>query len=469
MPTPAEDFQFPPEYYEDEDIDDLPNYAAAISSPRRANFGPSSRETHAAPGTLRPIVDDTNHDFFYKSKHFSMTFANQPPTGPRPIYGRGAALQGVLTIFKPSDVTSVFLKFEAKMFYAVDTYLGAEENDVSLLEETLKVFPKKEITSPSRSPTRLFFRGSTSIQQSDETCPHELPFTLPVPSSYSHEGTFYLLPPTYSVRKLYKGITVRVRYEFKVIIARKSTILDRTASVAIPILYAPRSQPSMPIRNALPDDWKVFTVRSDNSLPNDVVVQAFLTLPGSQVYPVDTKIPFYLQLWSTSPSTLAMYVQEPPSTTGNARTGVESETAHIEIKVLRSFRLNMLSQPNVKIKRALAIADIWRCGDELQPAVQGAIQLAQADTTAFSVQNGNACMSWQGEFIVPGDAPLWGDCTGFLAPNVFIRDLIVLRIIPPKLKDHPLKRIEYFIPVRFTTDPYMDRPVHGMDIVQSQI
>lgn len=92
------------------------------------------------------------------------------------------------------------------MFHAVDTILGAEENDIPLLEETCKVFPKKEITSPSRSPTRLFSRGFTSIEQSNETCPHELPFILPIPSSYSHEGTSYLLPPTYSVRrKLYKG------------------------------------------------------------------------------------------------------------------------------------------------------------------------------------------------------------------------------------------------------------------------
>lgn len=115
-----------------------------------------------------------------------------------------------------------------------------------------------------------------------------------------------------------------------------------------------------------------------------------------------------------------MYVQEPPPT-GNVQAGRNSETAHIEIKVLRSFRLDVLSQPSVKINRALAIADIWRCGDEFQPAVQIAIQLAQAGTTAFSVRNGNACMSWQGEFIVSGDGALWGDCAGFLAPKVFIR------------------------------------------------
>lgn len=231
MQASTDDSQSPPEYEEEDigDIDDLPNYAVAVSSPRYANFSStsSSSETHATPGTLRLRVDDANNVFSLKTKHFSLTFANQPSTGPRPIYGRSAALQGVLTVFKPGDVASIFLKvcssfktntntcplplwfliqFEARMFHAVDTPIGAGENDISLFEETLKVFPKKEIASHStRSPTRLFSRGFTSIQQSNETCPHELPFTLPIPSSYLHGGTSYLLPPTYSVRILYKG------------------------------------------------------------------------------------------------------------------------------------------------------------------------------------------------------------------------------------------------------------------------
>lgn len=123
MQASADELQSPPEYEEENigDVDGLPNYAVAVSSPRYANFSPSSPETHAPPATLRPRVNDTNNDFFLKTKHFSLTFANQPFTGPRPIYGRSAALQGVLTIFKPGDVASIFLKVCSSFQYKYKT------------------------------------------------------------------------------------------------------------------------------------------------------------------------------------------------------------------------------------------------------------------------------------------------------------------------------------------------------------
>lgn len=117
-----------------------------------------------------------------------------------------------------------------------------------------------------------------------------------------------------------------------------------------------------------------------------------------------------------------MYTQVPP-TLGHSQTGNDLGTAQIEVVVLRNIKVEML-QHTLKFYQTLATANIRRCEREFRPTVRRAIGLAQASkgwNRTLSVQNGNGCMSWEGEVTVSGDGPLWGDCAGFVAPNVFVR------------------------------------------------
>lgn len=93
------------------------------------------------------------------------------------------------------------------MFYSIDTETNTGENDNSLFEQNLKIFPQSDTTTVGQTSTAatrrqsnfFFARGSTSVQQSNEVCPQELSFSLRIPFSYSCDGTSYFPPPTYSI------------------------------------------------------------------------------------------------------------------------------------------------------------------------------------------------------------------------------------------------------------------------------
>lgn len=213
-------------------------------------------------------------------------------------------------------------------------------------------------------------------------------------------------------------------------------------SASFPITYLPRSRPTKPITDNSPEDWRVFSAQSGvrkGFSSNIDVVQAFvsfryrirlltnlpynpqLALPCCQVYPINTRIRFYLELWSLSPSTLAMYTQVPPALGHSKGQSSSSETARVDVAALRNLKVEML-QRTLKFSQTLATANIRLHENELRPTVRTAIDRAQAaGRTAFSTRNGNACMCWEGEIMVSGDEPLWGGCSGFLAPNVFVR------------------------------------------------
>lgn len=221
--------------------------------------------------------------------------------------------------------------------------------------------------------------------------------------------------------------------------------IEKVFSASFPITYLPRSRPTKPMTDNSPEDWRVFSAQSGvrkGFSSNIDVVQAFvsfryrirlltdlpynamkqLAIPCCQIYPINTRIPFYLELWSLSPSTLAMYTQVPPAL-GHSRgqSGSSSETARIDVAALRNLKVEML-QRTLKFSQTLATANIRQRENELRPTVRTAIDRAQATgRTAFSTRNGNACMCWEGEIMVSGDEPLWGGCSGFLAPNVFVR------------------------------------------------
>ncbi|GJJ11425.1 hypothetical protein Clacol_005658 [Clathrus columnatus] len=461
--------------YESEDRHDddrLPTYTPAPPTPGyTASPRPNEARINLATATRQSRTDDLNHVFVERTKHFSLTFTNQPASCARPTYGRGTAIQGLINIFKTDDVASVVVKFEARMFYSISTETGSGENDISLIEENLKVFPQVTTLNPaspsnSRRHSNFFSRVPQPLS---EACPPELSFSLRIPFSYSYDGSSYLLPPTYSADVNFRdGASVKIRYSFKVTIGRKGPLVDRKTSIVIPIIYAPRSRPSKPIMDIFPEDWSVYYSESGvrkGFSSNIDVVQAFLALPHSQIYPIDTRIQFYLQLWSISPSTLAMYAQEPP-TLGRSQTESNPRAVRVELVVLRSIKVDML-QRTLKFYQTLASASIRRYEHELPPTVRTAMERVQASrglAGPLSVQNGNGCMSWEGQFTISKDEPLWGGCAGFLAPNVFVRDLIALRVIPPNYKDYPLKRIEQFIPIRLTTDPYGEELIHGMEI-----
>lgn len=199
------------------------------SSPSAPIPGPSSHRGRGHCG-----------QYVYNSDHFEVNLGSSPWGTLYSAYGREGTIKGVLNITKKfAHVSHVTVKFR-----------GDVVNRVS--EHVLVAVPavgKRPLVS--RSVCVFSSTSGTTLEK------QKLDFSIPIPEHM--DGEDVPLPPSASA--FHPGVVSDVEYTIQVHIVRKA--LWRHESIAIPILYLPKSRPSVP---PVPDNLFLITSLLDPRL-----------------------------------------------------------------------------------------------------------------------------------------------------------------------------------------------------------
>lgn len=434
-----------------------------------------------------------------KNKHLTLALTNQSPNCTEPTYGKGATVQGAMTLAKPEGICSVEVKLEGILMLSVTSVVFTGQTEVPLFANLDLLYRKPELPGVAETKRNsLFSRGPPVVslvpaKLSGERCPSTLTFSLRIPTSYSHDGVTRPLPPSYAAHfGNIPGISLEARYIIRITITRKG-LVDRKVVVTVPIVFHPRSRPSRPALPASlsflstlktsPEEWKCWETKSSarKGHEDSPMIHASLLLPQSQVYPLNQPVPFHLQIASTSNKLLAQYAtatatdvpldfentlssktQSHPvgalSNIGNRgkvvrgamnpkfedpTRSLSANFAQIKVSIQRHITVEVMGQW-LQFKECLSTHTLRRCVTESSNVVSEA---------------GMSSIAWDGQIEMTDLR-----CGGFVGPGVRVRDFILLAIHPPDPDHAPLQPIHYLIPIRLTTDPYHEELINGMEL-----
>ncbi|KAG8968154.1 hypothetical protein FRC03_008507 [Tulasnella sp. 419] len=174
-------------------------------------------------------------DFSYKTDNFTLDLGSKVWDAEYPAYGRGAVVQGWLTLQTTKYVSKVEVTVEGSILTTIVNRLGKRVplGRFPLLRKSVNAFDSRQYTGP---------KGAKMLQ---------LPFTVEIPRSP-------ILPPSLEYTHSKSGVSVQIQYRVRVDMSRK--LWKRGDSIEVPILYLPKSCPNPFHHNPppLPDDydWK---------------------------------------------------------------------------------------------------------------------------------------------------------------------------------------------------------------------
>lgn len=357
-----------------------------------------------------------------KNGGVSLRLSGQDDQVTLPVYGYGASVEGTLDIHKRDGITSVEIQIEGTLMME-EVAEGGTTNCKLFLSKTILWVKDRIYEAP---------------------CPRSLPFSLPLPTTFSDGGKTYPLPPSHeSHLSGLPGFRAKINYSISAIVVKPNLIPHAVKSsllgggdwaISTPFEYLPRTRPSSPLPPPLvpgqwgiieTSQWKVFpTLIHANQGGNDIMVKFYL--PASRIFCMHEPIPFHV-MFSSSAMSLAAFMPLGPVVTKSLK------TRHTKIQLLR--------QTTVDVRNALILGtrtDIWR----VDCIGEGAFRHAGdggAHWTAFS-----------GEIYISPDTKVGG----FKAGGFSIKDCVVLTMTPPDLSKSPFKELRLTVPIRLATDPY---------------
>ncbi|KAH8825435.1 hypothetical protein DL96DRAFT_1467234 [Flagelloscypha sp. PMI_526] len=343
--------------------------------------------------------------------------------GDVPVYGNSATVTGVVEVLKPDSVTAVEVKIEGRLKLHEIAEGGSETAKLSDISITL-----------------------WSKSQQAPQCPPSLPFTIPLPGTFTHDGDTYPLPPTFETKLPgMPGFTASIDYRMTAVLSRPSTsrVLAKASlfgssgplTLSTPFIYQPRTRPSQslpqplavsPQSGFLPSpDWRCFQtiIKAKAAGRDDIHVKFYI--PISRIFHYGSKIPFHVQYESTSFS-LAGFLPYGPTSQG------PPSRRMTKIEVTRQTVVDVRNADMAETK-----TDIWRL-DKIG----------------------------EGTFIHTADGPTWIGFNGsidinsshtvptFRAAGLTIKDSVVFTMTPLEPHKCPWRELRIVVPIRLTTDAW---------------
>ncbi|KAG2066328.1 hypothetical protein BDR04DRAFT_1106894 [Suillus decipiens] len=352
----------------------------------------------------------------------SLRLAGQSDHVTLPVYGFGASVEGTLEVHKRDGITSVEVQIEGTLMMEEVAEGGATNCKLFLIKTILWV------------KDRIY----------EAPCPRSLPFSLPLPTTFSDGGKTYPLPPSHeSHLSGLPGFHAKVDYSISAIAVKPHTLPHAVKSsllgggdwaISTPFEYLPRTCPSCPLPPPLvsgqwgiieTSQWKVFpTLIHANQGGHDIMVKFYL--PASRIFCMHEPIPFHI-MFSSSAISLAAFIPLGPMVTKSLK------TQHTKIQLLR--------QTAVDVRNASILgtrADIWR----VDCIGEGAFRHAG---------DGAHWVAFSGDIYISPDIKVGG----FRAGGFSAKDCVVLSMTPPDLSKSPFKELRLTVPVRLVTDSYV--------------
>jgi len=375
---------------------------------------------------LRPLggyhISPTSRSVFRKESktgNIALELVAQRGDGTSPIYGVRDVIRGKVAIHKTDVLSSVTVKLDGHL--RIQEIGGAGRQIDKVLDEELNLW----------------------TNQVGSACPHELEFSFALPPSFSKEGKEYTLPPTIDVHLSgVPGFRADVAYTVAVHVHKsKNSVFGNITSLSFPVIYFPRMRPLHPIPPPPPQsafssaavhvgpEWEPIeaTMESRSQFTNPINIKLFI--PTGRTYSKQTPIPFRLHITSNAFS-LASFL---PCSPTNAVDRNRQKTGSTRVYIIRHVSVDARNAHSENVK-----TDIFR-------------SILAGEGVFRRLGDGQEWATWEGE-IHPDLSVL--KIGSFKAPGLWVRDILVLSIVPPNPIGSPLKDLRKVIPIRFVTEPH---------------
>ncbi|KIJ55606.1 hypothetical protein M422DRAFT_63631 [Sphaerobolus stellatus SS14] len=472
----------------------LPEYTPTGETPF---YTPNPRPDEERIQITRRFVREEEGVFVTQNKSISLALTNQPLECKEPTYGRGATIQGMVSLEKTENILSVTLKIQGQMEFAMSSLMTVNRGTIiPVWNDTIVLYRN---TSGKRGSSQQL---SSLIPPlfSAEKCPSSMTFSVHIPTFYSYEGLKRPFPPTYSVRFENSvsalGLSVDCHYSLQICVIRKGSLMDKKATLSVPINYLPRCRPARPplpqsltfisTLKSTPEEWKLFEtqMKLKQDHPPGPSISGGLLLPRAQVYAIGQPIPFHLQLSSSSATLLAPFISvtnftDPPSvkqtnqTITNPLAGGSGLMGGRGISVLAEDTIakqqnksrslpqsNPIPRIHLSVQRHV-IVEVMGQWVQFKECLSQIVQLhsCPVNTLEEPENGGLAHIAWEGQLEILEKYK----CSGFIGPSFKVRDFIWLSVKPPNPEQSFLQGIDHLIPIRLTTDPYGEEIIMGME------
>ncbi|KIM43282.1 hypothetical protein M413DRAFT_444097 [Hebeloma cylindrosporum] len=409
----------------------LPSYSCELScGERRLEHTPRSRSGHLQPSSV----------FVKKAGKTTIILNDQHEGVTVPSYGRQALIHGNLVLEKSESILEVVIKVEAKLDTTVSDG-GAQSS--KLLNDSYTLWSHRS--------------------QPSGTCPSQIPFSMPLPATFKHNGETSPLPPSYNAGFFsVPSLFVRSSYNIHVIISRirhrKVDIWPKTKHILIPFTYAPRTRSHRPIIpspcffssvKTSPEEWYQ-AVTNLKTRPNAQIspITCHLFVPAGRIYGLTDTIPFHIQLSGSGCTLRDLFSQ---SVLLDRVMSVDSHNTVASKKTMNTkplLRVYILRQISVTMRGESS----WKNN----VIGEGTISPMPPESTTCCSSDDDPCQTehidWEGEVRCGSDITVGG----FSAANAQVKDFIVLTLSPPSPHSSPLLEMQVTVPIRLVTDSFTE-------------
>ncbi|KZS92890.1 hypothetical protein SISNIDRAFT_485844 [Sistotremastrum niveocremeum HHB9708] len=346
---------------------------------------------------------------------------NQDEGVPVPVYNKGGIVAGSIDLQKADNVAAVDLKIQG--YLSLKEIGGAGTATAKVLSTTLNLF--------SRSTT---------------PCPSTLHFSQPLPASYVYEGETYALPPSYEVHLSgLPGFRADVSYQVTVVATKnKGNLFGNQTTVSTPIIYFPRARPPNPVPvppspsiflsdiNRPNEDWEVIESTMRSRKQNVTPIQAKLFIPSGRVFSIKNTLNFRLHL-SSSALSLATFLPCSPTEVGASRTHSSNKGV---------TRVYVIRQTSVDVRNASFVGE--------KTEIFKLVSIGEASFRRIG--DGPDWAAWEGSVEIDPNVKVGS----FKAGGLWVKDCIILSIIPPSPHNSPLLELRQTVPIRLVTEPFAE-------------
>ncbi|TRM70135.1 hypothetical protein BD626DRAFT_392904 [Schizophyllum amplum] len=420
-----------------------PPYSPACDAPA---YTPCARaEERVLCARLRDSQRVPTGHFVQRSGPISIVVYDQEEGATTPIFRKRARIRGSIGLCQGlrSKAEEVVFKVEGRLELA---YTGGSSLLLHTIDDNYTLW------------------SSTS----GGVCPGELGFSAPLPCTYvSRDGRSHPLPPSFrSIHHGVPAIFARSYYRVRVFIYKKRRgpfgLIAGTERSMMSFEYCPRTRPAAPF---FPLDSFLSTIKHQPQewIQSAIIVQSVegsglwpihchLFSPSVKVFGLTDKIPVHILLAGPVDS-LRQFVPSNYDSTGTQKKEKDVAYAHYSSIRASIVREVMVEVNGVRVMRSESIGE-----GQLWPIPPSA-HVCDCRAGTGTCQN----MDWEGELTCRKDITTGG----FAAGNLWVQDVIQLDLTP--LRPFTMKPARMRVPVRFTTEPYLEQDTPDMDLLDELV
>jgi len=180
-------------------------------------------------------------------------------------------------------------------------------------------------------------------------------------------------------------------------------------------------------------EWEVVEHVMRGRFPQTSPVMTKLYVPGGRTFCISGTIPFRLHV-SSSQASFANFL--PCAPTGNTSGHYKSHDS--KKGVMRVYIIRQISVDVRQVQQLGTKTDIFKV-------------LAVGEGNFRKLGDGPEWAAWEGEITLDQNLLHVGS---FKASGLWVKDCIILSIIPPSPHNHPLLELRGMLPIRLVTEPH---------------